>query len=60
VIVILAGADNFSLCLRAADDLATELSRELSRWRRRALPFLFKLVVRISIRNVSGEFKGKT
>jgi hypothetical protein len=25
-----------------------------------ALPFLFKLVVRISIRNVSGEFKGKT
>jgi hypothetical protein len=58
VTVILAGDDNFWRSLRAADDLAIELSR------RRCLAqsgtaFLFKLVVGISIRNVRGDFKAR-
>jgi hypothetical protein len=65
VTVILAGNDSFWRSLRAADDLTIEYLANclggaapvLAQW---ALPFLFKLVVRISIRNVSGEFKDNT
>jgi hypothetical protein len=59
VTVILAGDDIFWRSFGAADDLAIELSRWRAASRNRALPFLFKLVVRISIRNVRGDFKGK-